>query len=129
MEIIFEVLFQFVGEILLQAIFEVLAELGLRSLADPLRKPRTPAFSIIGFAVWGLIAGGISLFIFPTSPIANSRLRAVNLVATPVAIATVMMLIGRARMCKGQSLVSLDRFGYAFIFAFSMALVRFIWAA
>jgi hypothetical protein len=40
-----------------------------------------------------------------------------------------MMLLGWFRLKKGQELVRLDRFGYAFVFAFAMALVRFIWAA
>jgi hypothetical protein len=39
-----------------------------------------------------------------------------------------MMLIGRLRESKGQTQVGIDRFGYAFVFAFSMALVRFNWA-
>ena len=39
-----------------------------------------------------------------------------------------MVLVGRVRQKKGQNLVRLDRFGYAFVFAFAMALVRFIWA-
>ena len=45
-----------------------------------------------------------------------------------MAVGLVMMMIGRARLKKGQSLVRLDQFGYAFTFAFAMALVRFIWA-
>ncbi|MES2301798.1 MAG: hypothetical protein V4521_06955 [Pseudomonadota bacterium] len=127
MEFVFEVLLQFGGEILLQALFEVLAELGMRSMADTLRKPRTPLFSTIGFILWGFIAGGISLLLFPTSPIADPTLRAINLFITPTAIAAIMMLIGRVRTKKGQTLVRLDRFGYAFVFAFGMALVRYIW--
>lgn len=127
MEFVFEVLLQFGGEIVLQTLFEVLAELGMRSMADTLQKPRTPLFSTIGFILWGLIAGGISLLLFPTSPIANPTLRAINLFITPTTIAAIMMFIGWARTKKGQPLVSLDRFGYAFVFAFAMALVRYIW--
>jgi len=129
MEFIFEILFQFLGEILLQAVFELLAELGIRSLADTLRRPRHPALSTLGFTLWGLVAGGISLLIFPNSPIHEPLLRAANLVVTPVALGFAMMLVGRIRLKKGQDLVRLDRFGYAFVFAFAMALVRYIWAA
>jgi len=40
-----------------------------------------------------------------------------------------MAMIGKIRGKRGQNLVRLDRFGYAFIFAFLMALVRFIGVA
>ena len=128
MEFIFEVIFQFVGEILLQLCFQLLAELGVHSLADPFRRPRNPALLTVGFILWGAIAGGISLLIFPSSPIANPMLRQINLIATPVAAGLAMMMVGKARLRKGQTLVRLDRFGFAFVFAFAMALVRFIWA-
>lgn len=128
MELIFEFLFQVFGEVLLQAIFELLYELGFRSLADTIKRPRSPWLSAIGFLLWGAMAGGISLLIFPASPIGDPMLRQFNLFATPVVVGIGMMLLGRLRERKGQQLVRLDRFGYAFVFAFSMALVRFIWA-
>src|SRR5262245_32000165 len=128
MEIIFEIMLQFLGELLLQAFFQIATELGLHSLANTFQKRRNPWLSTLGFTLWGLMAGGISLWIFPTSVIANPVLRQVNLVATPVALGLVMMLIGKIRLKKGQQLVRLDQFGYAFMFAFTMALIRFIWA-
>ncbi|UXC90145.1 MULTISPECIES: hypothetical protein [unclassified Sphingobium] len=129
MEFVFELLFQFLGELLLQAIFEALFELGLHSLADTLKRPKNPVLSTFGFILWGGIAGGISLLIFPTSPIVNPLLRKINLIATPICAGALMAMVGRTRSKRGQSLVRVDRFGYAFIFAFAMALVRFIWAA
>jgi len=128
MEFIFEIFLQFLGELLLQAIFEALFELGLHSLADTLKRPKNPLFSTIGFIIWGAMAGGISLLIFPISLIADPLLRGVNLIATPVFAGALMTIVGRVRSKRGQALVRLDRFGYAFIFAFAMALVRFIWA-
>lgn len=129
MEFVFEIILQFLGELLLQAFFELLVELGFHSLADTFRRPRNSALSTVGFMLWGAMAGGISLWLFPTSPIDNPLFRKVNLILTPVALGFVMMLIGRIRLKKGQDLVRLDQFGYAFVFAFAMALVRFIWAA
>jgi hypothetical protein len=128
MEVIFEILFQLFGEILIQVLFECLAELGLHSLTDTLKKPRNPVLSTVGFVMWGAIAGGLSLLIFPHSPIASLQLRQANLLITPIIAGGVMMLIGRQRNGRGQTLVKLDRFGYAFVFAFTMAVVRFIWA-
>ncbi len=129
MEFLFEAIFQIVGELLLQFIFEILLELGYRSAADTLRRPHKPIFSIIGFALWGLAAGGISLLIAPSSMIADPRLQWVNLLATPTLAGAGMVLIGKLRTKRGQDLVLLDRFGYAFVFAFAMAVVRFAFAS
>jgi hypothetical protein len=128
MEFVFEVIFQFCGELLLQVIFESLIELGFHSLADTVKKPRNALLSGIGFVLWGAIAGGISLLIVPKSLISDPVFRQINLVLTPLAAGAVMMLIGRERTKRGQILVKLDRFGYAFVFALSMAVVRYTWA-
>jgi hypothetical protein len=76
----------------------------------------------------GIVAGGISLLVFPTSHIHDPMFRKLNLVVAPLALGLVMMLIGQIRQKKGQDLVRLDQFGYAFLFAFAMAVVRYIWA-
>ena len=128
MEFLFEAVFQFFGELLLQAVFELLAELGFHSVRDTMKRPRNAVLSTVGFILLGAAAGGLSLLIFPHSPIADPDLRLANLFLTPVLVGGAMMLVGRVRQKKGQNLVRLDRFGYAFVFAFAMALVRFIWA-
>ncbi len=128
MEFVFEILFQFLGEIFLQIFFELLFELGLHSLGDTFKKPRNAVLSTIGFILWGAIVGGVSLLVFPTSPISNIAFRRANLIVTPLIAGGAMMLVGRLRDKRGSGLVKLDRFGYAFIFAFSMAVVRFAWA-
>jgi hypothetical protein len=128
MEFLFEIVLQFLGEILLQMVFEIAAELGLRSLSEPFKTPRNPVLSIIGFVLWGAAAGAISLFILPRSPIPNLLLRKINIVVTPLVVGGVMMMIGRRRDRTGQRLVRLDRFGYAFIFALAMAMVRYLGA-
>lgn len=125
MEFFFEILFQFLGEMAVQMLFELLAEIGVHSMADTLKKPRNPVLSGIGFLLWGALAGGISLIVLPHSAITNPVLRKANVLVTPLAVGTVMMLIGRRRGRLGQTLVRLDRFGYAFAFALAMALVRY----
>lgn len=128
MEFLFEIVLQILGEILVQVGFEFLAELGLHSLADTFEKPKNPVLSTIGFVLWGALAGGISLFIMPSSLISNLAFRKINLFLTPLAVGGVMMLVGRQRDRRGQILVKLDRFGYAFVFAFAMAIVRYLGA-
>jgi hypothetical protein len=61
----------------------------------------------------------------PTAFIENPSLRLLNLLLTPVAGGAMMALLGRLRARKGAPLIQLDHFGYAFTFAFAMALVRF----
>lgn len=122
---IFEFVFQVLGELVLQALFEFLAEMGFRSLSDTLKRPRSPWLSGAGFVLWGAMAGGISLLLFTASPIHDPQLRLANLFITPLLVGSGMVFLGRLREIKGQQLGRLDRFGYAFVFAFSMALVRF----
>ena len=129
MEIIFEVIFQFLGELLLQIVFQFLVELGFHSLKNSFRHTPNPVLATIGYILWWLMAGGLSLWAFPNSIIADPMLRLLNLIATPIALGLLMTLIGRFRARKGQDLVRLDQFGYAFVFAFAMAFVRFVWAA
>jgi len=135
-EILVELLFQFVlgilqllGEILLQVCGEALAEVGLRSLRGPFRRPRpvVPWLAGLGYLLFGLLAGGLSLWVFPESFIQAPWLRVVNLLVTPVAAGAAMALIGRYRTSKGQALIRLDSFLYGFVFAFGMALVRYVW--
>ena len=128
MEVIFEFIFQFVAEVLLQAVAELLVELGYHSVADTLRRPRNPILSTIGFVIIGAIAGGVSLLILPHSPVQDPTLRTLNLFATPTMLGMMMVLVGRLRQKKGQELVYIDKFGYAFVFAFTMGLMRYIWA-
>ena len=128
MTFLFEVIGQFLVELILQALGELLVELGLRSMAETVKRPRSPALAAFGFLLWGALVGSLSLLVVPHSPIEDPSLRWVNLFATPVLVGLMMMVVGKIRDKKGQKLVRLDRFGFAFIFAFSMALVRFIWA-
>ncbi|MBX9884112.1 MAG: hypothetical protein K2X68_03980 [Novosphingobium sp.] len=128
MEFIFEILFQFLGEAALQVGIELLFEIGVHSMADTMLKPRNPVLSTIGFLLWGALAGGLSLLVLPHSVIANPLLRQCNVLVTPLAVGTVMTLVGRQRDRKGQTLVRLDKFGYAFTFAFAMTLVRYFFA-
>jgi len=128
MEFLFEILIQYGGEILIQLLIETAAEIGLHSISETFNKPKNPVIATIGFALWGLAAGGLSLLLFPSSPITNPDWRRINVIVTPFVAGGVMAVIGSLRRRKGLSLIRLDRFGYAYVFALVMALVRFRWA-
>jgi len=66
------------------------------------------------------------LFIVRSTLIHSCALRVLNLFLTPLLAGLVMALIGLLRPRKGPYRVRLDGFGYGFIFAFGMALMRFL---
>lgn len=135
MEIIFEFLFVIFGfllqailEILGQAIFEVGAEIGLRSLAEPFRRSRpiNPILAGIGYLLYGAMAGGLSL-LWPRMLVVSWWLRILNLVITPVACGFIMDKVGQVRERRGDKTIRFDTFLYGYLFALAMAVVRFIW--
>lgn len=129
MEFVAEIILQAIAEIFLQLVAEILVELGYRSLADKIHRRRHPVLSTIGFAIVGAAAGGLSLIAFPDYAISEPALRAANLLVTPTVVGMVMAMIGKWRTKRGQDLIPLDKFAFAFVFAFAMGLVRYIWAA
>ncbi|TVP79665.1 MAG: hypothetical protein EA353_05710 [Puniceicoccaceae bacterium] len=78
---------------------------------------------------FGAILGGLSLVIFPESFIESEALKVVNLFVTPTIIGFIMLGIGKARIKKGKATVRLEKFAYAFLFAFGLALVRYFFAS
>jgi hypothetical protein len=128
MEILFEIVFQFIGELLLQIVFELLAEFGLRGVGEVFRKKPNPWMASLGYVILGAIAGGISLWLFPKHLISGSSLQLLNLALTPVLSGSVMGALGHWRNARGQVLLRLDRFAYGYLFALTMALLRFQFA-
>lgn len=122
-----EIIIQIVGEFLLQAIFEVLGELGLRAVAEPFSKPPNPYVAACGYAIFGLLAGGLSLLLLPHH-LVGAGWRWANLLVTPLAAGLLMSLLGAWRAGRGQALLRIDRFAYGFLFALALALVRFRFA-
>ena len=124
LEFIFEVL----GEFLLQVFGEALIEIGFHSLAEPFRRPANPWLAAIGYALFGAILGGISLLAFPNN-LVPAAWRVANMVATPMAVGGIMAVMGVWRARRGQRVLRIDRFAYGYLFALSIALVRFYFAA
>jgi hypothetical protein len=124
---VLEFIFEVIGEFLLQAVVEALIEVGLHSLAEPFRRPPNPWLAGLGYILFGAAIGGISLWVFPVNLVPQPW-RVVNLVATPVAVGGVMVLMGAWRAKRGQAVLRVDRFAYGYLFALSLALVRFLLA-
>ncbi|HEX8372314.1 MAG TPA: hypothetical protein VF585_06020 [Chthoniobacterales bacterium] len=120
-----EALFEIIGELVLQFIVEALAELGLHSLTEPFRKPGSPCVAALIYAIFGTVAGGLSLLVFPSHLVSSPELRMANLVITPVVVGLLMCAMGAWRSRRGESLLRIDRFSYGYLFALSLALIRF----
>lgn len=127
-----EYLILFILEIVLEVIGEgilgLLAEAGLRSLREPFVEweSRNPIFAGVGYFLFGLALGGLSLLVFPTPLVRSERFHGINLIITPLLVGLLMSAVGRWRRRQGKSLLRLDTFAYGFIFAFAMSAVRFL---
>lgn len=118
------------AEILLQVLFEALAELGLRPFVEPFKPARqvSPWVAAIGYVIYGAAVGGISLYFFPAPFLTATWARIANLAVAPLAAGAAMAMIGAWRRKRGEDLIRLDRFSYGVLFALSMAVVRYLFA-
>jgi hypothetical protein len=91
------------------------------------KRRRNPVLAAIGYLLWGGIVGAASLFIFPTLMIKSPAFRIINLIITPIIAGLFMSLVGSWRIKKGQDLLRIDTFMYGALFAFGLAVVRFLW--
>lgn len=123
-----EFILELLGEFLIQIVVEFLVELGIHSIAEPLRKPPNPWIAAIGYALFGAIIGGLSLQVVPHNLVPEAW-RIANIVLTPLAAGLAMMAMGRWRARRGDTRLRIDRFGYGYLFALAMALVRYQFAS
>jgi hypothetical protein len=131
MEVIFEALFEIFGELILQVLFEALAEVGVHLTRKDTSEqaPRSPTLLVVGYAVLGVIAGAASLLVFSQSLAHTHNGRLATLLLVPLAAALTTVLLGRWRVRKGQTPAGIDRFMYAYLFALGMASVRYVFAS
>ncbi len=116
--------FQFIGELLLQIFGELFFETIIRSLGEPFQTKPNAWMAALGLALFGAIAGGLSLLFFPNYLVPASG-RIINLLGTPIAVGLFMMAVGAWRAKRGESVLRIDRFFYGYLFALCFALVRF----
>jgi hypothetical protein len=130
MEEILVFLLEALAQIFLEIFGQILLELGFRGIVEVFQKreDRNPAIAFVGYLIFGLVSGGISLLIFPRSFIRTRGLRILNLVAAPIAAGLVMSGLGALQRRKGKTPLPLDSFAYGAAFALVMSLVRFLFA-
>jgi hypothetical protein len=112
-----EVIFEILGEFLLQVFGEAPVELGFHALAEPFRQPVNSWLAALGYTLFGLILGGLSLLSFPNNLVPEAW-RVANPFITPIAVVA-------WRANHGQTVLRIDRFAYGYHFALSFAMIRF----
>jgi hypothetical protein len=128
MEWLFELLFEIFGEFILQFIFEALAQAGLHLFKKPERKDFNPALLFVGYAMFGALAGSLSLLLFPHYMLRAHSARVAYLFLAPAIVGAGIAAIGTWRAKRGEDRIGIDRFIYGYAFAFTFALVRFFFA-
>jgi hypothetical protein len=124
----FEIIFQMLGEALLQLVSEILSDLGVRAVQEPFQRPSNPPLAAIGYGLFGLIVGYLSLYVVEAHLLRDKPLQMLNLIVTPAAIGLAMAEIGAWRARRGDAVLPIDRFFYAYLFALAFAIVRFQFA-
>ncbi len=127
MTVLFSLILEILGEVILQIAFQALAGAGLHLFErTPPAVSRSPWLLAFGYVCLGLAAGSVSLLFFPHPFLHSKTLRVANLILTPVVSGAAMALIGMLRTRLGKPVIAIDRFSYGFVFAFAMAAVRFL---
>lgn len=122
-------LLQFLAELVLQIMFGAIAAVIGHSIKEPFRpsQPPRPWLAAIGYGIFGAIAGGLSLWMFPDHFIEKGWLRWVNLLVVPLGTGAALSAIGAWRRHRDMRVIKLDFFGYGYCFALGMTVVRFAW--
>jgi len=123
-----EFLLELFGEILIQFVAEALAEAGLHKVKDWRDYKPDPWVAGAGYAVLGGFAGAITVWLLPHYVVHNEVVRKVNLLVTPLTAGGMMYLVGMWRARRGDPVLGIDRFAYGYVFALSLALVRYVYA-
>ena len=128
MEVIFEILFNVLGELFIQLVGELLVNYGLRAAVDGDTARRHPFLSLFGNILLGAIAGGLSLLVFREHFLKAQWLRVAMIFVIPPLAGVMMSAFGKWQEKHGGERASLERFWNGLAFALAMGIVRFLYA-
>jgi len=115
------------GELLVELILGGVADLsvrGVRKLYKETRSiPRT--LVVVQYFLFGAILGVVSVFLLPHQIAPHTRFHGINLLMSPAIVGWIFSLIGLSNRRRGRQTVRIESFGYGFVFAFGIAIVRF----
>jgi len=121
-----------IAEVLFEAIFEIaceaLASLLTRGISRLFKaiSDVNPVATTFALGVFGALVGFLSVVAYPHPLVHPSRFHGVSVIASPLITGIVMSQLGRLLRNNGRRVMPIESFGYGFMFAFAMALVRFL---
>ena len=122
------ILLEILLELVVPLFAEFLAELALHELGRIpwMRKTGRVVLTAIMYLGVGLVAGFISILIFPKAFARSSTVPGISLVITPILGGLLMSYIAWLRVRTWDWMIRLETFGYGFVFAFAMTWLRFL---
>lgn len=121
-------------ELLLEALFDYLiagfADLILRSMGEMFEKltAQNPKLASVGYLIVGLMCGGLSLLVFPHRLLHPTRMHGASLLISPILAGLMMAATGAILRGRDKKSTQFESFGYGFLLAFGVALIRFFFA-
>ena len=130
MEIILEIIVWLLIETLLPVSTDFVVEFGFGDWLDSLSKRATlgAVMTFVIYASLGLIIGCLSLLILPESFARSRSFPGISLIVAPLAAGTIMMFTDLLHQPVNEKRLQFTAFAHAFVFAFCMTLVRFLYA-
>jgi hypothetical protein len=130
-EAIFELIFSFFGELVLELFLEVVVELGFHGAAEKISgKANSRLFVGLAYSLFGAALGFASLYFFPRIHFANVILPVSYFIVSPIfagfSLTTVSYFINRG--IRPVSWFELDKFVFGVLFAVAYALSRLIFS-
>ena len=128
LEFLAELIVEVLGDIIFQVVFEVLMEFGFESLSNVFqsRKKANPLLAASGLLLLGGALGLGFALLLPHRLVPTFRFPGLSLVLSPIGVGLLMHLFGTWRRKRGAVPTSLATFWGGAIFAFGMALVRWL---
>ncbi len=128
-EFIFEVVAGLIWEICLQVVGEALFELGFHSLGEGFRRRERahPVLAGVGISLWGGLGGVASSMLWPSRVWTSALLPGASLLLSPLLNGAAMEFYGRWRTRHGGPRSYIATYWGGALFAFSMAVARFVW--
>lgn len=128
-EAIFEIVFGFVAELVLEIVGEILIELGFHGTAEKLsNKTRSRFFLGAAYSIFGAILGFLSLYLFPKIIFANRLIPILYFVISPIiagfSLTIVSWLINRG--IRPVNWFEFDKFAFGVLFALAYSLSRVV---
>jgi len=125
-EVLFEAIPEIAGEALVSLLIRAISKLFKTVSEFNPEAEINPVATAFALGMLGALVGFLSVAAYPHPLVHPSRLHGVSVIASPLITGFVMSKLGRILRNHGRRVMPIESFGYGFVFAFAMALVRFL---